>query len=156
MAFLLLLPLIVVALAEIAVFVQVAHLIGLGPALLTLLAMSLLGAGLMRSQGLATVTRARAALQRRELPIRELFDGACILIGGVLLLLPGFLTDVLGILLLLPPMRTLLRGLLLRWLAGRRPGDAGPGRRAAPPVIDVEFEEVPDRTPLDRRSGDRR
>src|SRR5688572_437128 len=105
MALLLLLPLIVVPLAEIAVFVQVSHLIGFGPALLAIFSTALLEAVLMRSQGLVTLTRARAALERRELPIHELFDGACILVGGGLLLLPGFLTDVLGILLLLPPVR---------------------------------------------------
>lgn len=109
MAFLLLLPLFLVAVAEIALFVQVGQWIGLGPTVLAVVATTLLGAALLRAQGLGALRRAQAALDRRELPVKELFDGACILVGGLLLILPGFLTDALGLLLLLPPVRALLR-----------------------------------------------
>ena len=109
MAFLLLLPLFLVAVAEIALFVRVGQWIGLGPTVLAVVATALLGAALLRAQGLGALRRAQAALDRRELPVKELFDGACILVGGLLLILPGFLTDALGLLLLLPPVRALLR-----------------------------------------------
>lgn len=109
MAFLLLLPLFLVAVAEIALFIQVGQWIGLGPTVLAVVATTLLGAALLRAQGLGALRRAQAALDRRELPVKELFDGACILIGGLLLIMPGFLTDMLGLLFLLPPVRALLR-----------------------------------------------
>lgn len=157
MGFLLLLPLIIVPLAEIAVFVQVANAIGLAPALLALLASAVLGVGLIRSQGPATLARARAALDRRELPVRELFDGACILIGGGMLLVPGFLSDVLGLLLLLPPVRGLLRVALLRWIGTRATvlGGSDRGGGSTPGVIDVDFEVVHDPAKADRQIADR-
>ena len=152
MAFLLLLPLILVPIAEIAIFIEVGQAIGLGPTLLGIVATGVLGALLMRAQGLGTLARARTALARRELPVRELFDGVCILIGGVLLLTPGFLTDVVGLLFLLPPTRALLRALIWRRLLQRaRTHVPNARRRGGAPVIDGEFHEVQPRGAPDPR-----
>jgi UPF0716 protein FxsA len=59
------------------------------------------------------------ALDERRTPTREVVDGALVVIGGILLMIPGFISDVIGILFLLPPTRALTRPLLLRNLRSR-------------------------------------
>jgi len=142
---LLLIALIVVPLAEIAVFIQVGGWIGLAPTLLTVILTAVLGAVLLRRQGLHTVQEAQAKLNRQEAPIRELFDGLCLFAAGALLLTPGFLTDVVGFALLVPPVRLWIARILWRRLMaspslqgaraqgwhrgapGAGPGATGPG-----------------------------
>lgn len=103
---------IAVPLIEIAVFIQVGGLIGLWPTIALVLVTAVVGTSLLRAQGLATLSRAQASMQRGEMPLREVFDGACLLVAGVLLLTPGFVTDAMGLLLFLPPVRAGLLGWL--------------------------------------------
>jgi UPF0716 family protein affecting phage T7 exclusion len=117
----LVLLLIVVPAAELFVLVQVAHLIGLIPALLVLLLVSILGAWLLKREGAAAWRRVRGAVARGEMPAIEVADGALVLLGGALLLTPGFITDACGLLLLIPKVRAALRGAIRRlmWRWGR-------------------------------------
>lgn len=101
---------IAVPLLEIAVFIQVGGFIGLWPTIGLVLLTAVVGTSLLRAQGLATLNRAQASMQRGEMPLREVFDGACLLVAGVLLLTPGFVTDAMGLLLFLPPVRAGLLG----------------------------------------------
>lgn len=116
---LLLVLLIVIPLAELYVIVQVAHLIGLVPTLVVLLAVSFAGAWLLKREGAAAWRRVRDATARGEMPATQVADGALVLLGGALLLTPGFITDAAGLLLLIPGVRVALRGgirrLLWRW-----------------------------------------
>lgn len=141
---LLVLLFIVLPLAELYVIIQVGGAIGVGPTLALLLAASIAGAALARSQGRTAWERFNRALAEGRMPAREVFDGAMIIVGGALLLTPGFITDVVGIALLLPPGRAAVRGLLRRTLASRTraawrvssyasraAGSAVRGRRAA-------------------------
>ncbi len=125
-------------LAEIAVFVRVGSAIGIWPTLALVLVSAFGGLAIVRLQGLATLRRARAALDRAGLPTVELFNGACLVVAGILLLIPGFLSDFVGLLLLVPPLRTGLR----LWLGRRLGGKAGHGGRRATVVIEGEFAEV--------------
>lgn len=109
--------LLVVPLAELWVIVQMADRIGLAVTVLLLLAVSVAGAWLLKQQGLATWRRLQSTLRRREVPASEVTDGALILLGGALLLTPGFLTDAVGLVLLLPPTRGALKGAVRRVLA---------------------------------------
>jgi UPF0716 protein FxsA len=115
----LVLLLIAVPVAELFVLVQVAHVIGLIPALLVLLLVSILGAWLLKREGAAAWRRVRDAVARGEMPAIEVADGALVLLGGALLLTPGFITDACGVLLLIPRVRVALRGairrLIMRW-----------------------------------------
>ena len=133
----LLLAFVCVPLAELWVLWQVGDAIGILPTLGVLLADSVLGGVLMRSQGRAAWRRFNAALASGRPPAREVIDGALIIVGGALLLTPGFLTDLLGLALLLPPTRAVLRRALLR-RAGRRlvvhAFGAGPGGARGPDV----------------------
>ena len=150
MRFLLLFALfLAVPIAELYVIVEVVgEALGLLPTLLLLVVDSIIGAALLRSQGRAAWRRFREALAAGRLPHREVLDGALVILGGALLITPGFLTDALGLALLLPPTRALARRALVRGLRGRvivSAADAGErGRRSAPArrLYDVEGTAV--------------
>ena len=107
---LLLLAFVLIPLVEIYLLIQVGSAIGALPTVLAVVGTAALGSVLIRSQGLTTLTRARVNLDRGELPAVEILEAACLVIAGVLLLTPGFVTDALGFLLLVPMLR---RGLIL-------------------------------------------
>src|SRR3954467_8792750 len=110
---------VVVPLVEIYVIIQVGQAIGPWWTIALLIADSILGAMLMRSQGRSAWRRFQLALAEGRPPAREVIDGALVIFGGALLLTPGFVTDIFGIALLLPPSRALVRGLLVRNFAAR-------------------------------------
>src|SRR3954452_150198 len=110
-----------VPILELYVILQVADVIGGWQTLAVLIAESLLGTWLVKREGRRTWRAFQAALDRRRPPAREVADGALVIVGGTLLLTPGFLTDIVGFFFLLPPTRPLARRLLLR-VAGRRVG----------------------------------
>lgn len=105
--------------AELVVIVEVANAIGILPMLLLLILGWPLGAWAIRSQGRAVWRRLAAAAREQRSPGREVLDGALVLIGGTLIMIPGFITDALGLLCLLPPTRALLRHRFLQSLSGR-------------------------------------
>ena len=165
MALYLLLALICVPILEIAVFIQAGAVIGLWPTIGLVVLTAVAGTWLLRQQGLATLARAQRSMEHNQLPVNELFDGLCLLIGGILLLTPGFVTDSVGLLLLVPGVRALLRAwvghVLARsghvHVAGRHfvMRDVGPGHgRDEPPetwtatedetVIEVDYTEIED------------
>ncbi|MEK6277780.1 MAG: FxsA family protein [Actinomycetota bacterium] len=153
---------IVVPIAELYVIIQVGQWIGVLPTLAILVGDALLGSWLLRQQGRAAWLRFNAAIEEQRFPGRETADGVMIVVGGTLLLTPGFITDVAGLLLLIPPTRALIRRGLFRFLRrrfrvvegpatwgyermrGREPA-GGPGARGAGRPYDVEGtgHEVP-------------
>jgi len=112
----------VLPIAELFVIVQVASGVGVLNTIGLLVLVSVVGAWLCRREGIGVLRRIRTALDRYELPHRELVDGGLVLFAGALLLTPGFITDVLGVLLLLPPTRMIVRQAVLRVLARRTAG----------------------------------
>jgi UPF0716 protein FxsA len=113
--FALILVFILVPLAELYVIFKVGDWIGWAPTLLLLVADSLLGTWLMRSQGRAVWRRFQLTMEEGRIPHREVFDGVLVIFGGAFLITPGFLTDIIGFALLIPPTRSLVR----RWLIRR-------------------------------------
>src|SRR3954467_8407412 len=111
---LLLVIFVLVPIAELAVIIQVGQEIGVWWTIAILIADSILGSLLMRSQGRIAGRRFNEALQAGRPPAREVLDGVLVIFGGAFLLTPGFITDVFGLTFLLPPTRALLRGLLVR------------------------------------------
>jgi UPF0716 protein FxsA len=107
---------------EIYVIIQVGHVIGLLPALALLIIISMVGASLVKREGLGVWRRVQERIDAREVPGRELVDGLLVLFAGALLLTPGFVTDAVGILLLLPPVRAGIRALATRRFAHRVSG----------------------------------
>ena len=116
---LLVLLLVVVPLVEIYLLVQVGQVIGALPTIALLVGMSVLGAWLLRREGAKTWTAFRAALSSGRVPAREVADGALVILGGALLLTPGFATDVVGLALVLPLTRAVFRRALTGIVARR-------------------------------------
>ncbi|MEA2482587.1 MAG: protein FxsA [Thermoleophilaceae bacterium] len=137
----LLLIFIVVPIAELYVIFKVGDLIGWAPTLVLLVADSLLGTWLMRSQGRAVWQRFQATMQSGRLPHREVFDGVLVIFGGAFLITPGFLTDIIGFLLLLPPTRSLFRRWVIR-RGGRIFGISIAGRSASGKPVDPKDFDV--------------
>jgi UPF0716 protein FxsA len=106
---------VVVPLLELALLVQVGRWIGLLPTVGIVAATGLLGAWLARTQGLRALTELQAQTARGQMPAQAMLDGAAILVGGIVLLTPGILSDLLGFALLLPPTRHRLQ----RWAVER-------------------------------------
>ena len=104
----------VVPIVEIYVIIQVGQWIGFLNTVGLLLLVSLLGAWLVKRQGLGVMARIREQRSAGRIPATEAFDGAIILVAGVLLVIPGFVTDALGLLLLLPPVRAVVRRFVSR------------------------------------------
>ena len=116
MALYILLALIGVPLIEIATFIQVGDRIGLWATLAVVILTAILGTFLLRRQGMDTIRRAQMNLERGDMPLAQIFDGVFLLIAGVLLLTPGFVTDGVGFLLFIPQVRAALRHFLLKRL----------------------------------------
>jgi len=141
---------IVVPIAELYVIIQVGGLIGVGPTLALLLAGAILGSMLLRHQGRGAWRRFNEALAARRFPGREVADGALILVGGTLLVTPGFITDAFGLALLFPPTRAVTRRLIRPFLIRRFAIVSFPPRDAASPRsydFDATGEEVPPENP---------
>ena len=109
------------ALAEVVVYVLVASQIGLGWTILATLATSALGGALLSRQGTKALTELRLRAQEHRAPGRALGDAGLVALGGLLMLLPGFLGDLLGLLCLLPGTRALPRAVFARLIARRVP-----------------------------------
>lgn len=114
MAKLLFIGFLTVPLLEIYLFIQVGSIIGAIPTILTILLTAVIGALLLKSQGLATLGRVQSQLNSGHLPATELVEGMMLLVAGALLLTPGFFTDAIGFALLARPVRLFLinKGLL--------------------------------------------
>jgi UPF0716 protein FxsA len=107
---------VVIPATELYVLIEVGSEIGALTTIWLVILTALLGGWMVRQQGLGVMFRIREQMQRGEPPGIEILEGALLLIMGVLLLLPGFITDALGFLLLIPPLR---RWLILHWLKRR-------------------------------------
>ena len=147
MALWFLLAFIGVPLVEIALFIQIGGLIGLWPTIAIVIATAVAGTALIRRQGLNTLQRAQQEMDAQRLPVRELFDGICLIFAGAMLLTPGFLTDTVGFALLVPPLRTLLGRYIwhaLRKAKGVQFEMAGdqPFRDDGGPIVDADAVEI--------------
>jgi UPF0716 protein FxsA len=152
MAILLLILFLGVPALEIAVFITVGGWLGIWPTLALTLLTAIAGSALLRQQGLQTLMRARDSLDRGVLPLAQVFEGVFLLLAGVLLLTPGFVTDTVGLALFVPAFRQYLVGAIGRWLVatGRvRAAGPGPHEPAGPRagagggrVIEGDFEVI--------------
>lgn len=111
--------LVIVPLAELAVMLAVGHWIGIWATIALLFVVSLLGFVLVKHQGLGVWRRIRAEIRDGQVPAAAALDGALVLVAGVLLLIPGFITDALGFVLLVPAVRGLIRRFASRRITRR-------------------------------------
>lgn len=141
---------------EIALFVTLGGWLGLWLTLLIVVGTGFLGVFILRQQGLRAMSDMQGALRGIQGPLSPMAHNALIMMAGVLLVLPGFLTDALGLLLLVAPVR--------EWVIARFAGNVGtfrqrgrtpdwrdgPGSRASAEVIDAEYSEIDPEHPKKR------
>ncbi len=146
MPLLLLLALFVGApLVEIYVLIRVGAQIGALSTIALCIFTAVLGATLIRIQGLSALLRIRSGLDRGELPALEMLAAALLVIAGALLLTPGFVTDSFGFLLLVPAVRyAIARHVIERYSERMPPPGAGPGGARRIDVIEGEFRRLDD------------
>ncbi|MFQ5439144.1 MAG: FxsA family protein [Paracoccaceae bacterium] len=125
---------VIVPVVEIALFISLGGLIGLWPTVALILLTAILGTSIMRAQGLAVLGRLQSAFSKGGNPTGPIAEGAMILIAGLLLLTPGFLTDSVGFALLVPIVRTGVIGRVSAALLAR--GHGGFQQSAAAPETD--------------------
>lgn len=121
MGCLLLVAFLVVPVAELWVVLRVADVIGGWETIGLLIVMSFVGSWLVKREGARAWGAFQTAMKEGRVPAKETADGALVILGGALLLTPGFLTDVLGVLCLLPPTRVVVRRTLLRFALRHNP-----------------------------------
>jgi UPF0716 protein FxsA len=109
----------IIPVIEVYLLIKVGSLIGAVPTVALLLAISMAGAWLVRHQGFEIMRRIQNELAQGRLPAAELLDGAMVLVGGVLLLTPGFFTDFLGLFFLIPFTRAIIKQFVRLWLQRR-------------------------------------
>ncbi|MEB5620482.1 membrane protein FxsA [Vibrio cholerae] len=110
---------IAVPVIEIALFIQVGGVLGVWPTIALVLLTAIVGASLVRSQGLQTLLTVQQRLAQGQLPAQQILEGVMLAVAGVLLLTPGFFTDILGMLVLLPaPRAYLAKQLMSRVVVG--------------------------------------
>lgn len=107
----------VVPIVELFVLIEVGDVIGAGWTVLLVIGTAVLGAYLVKLQGLQTLQRAQLAMQQGQPPAMEMLEGAALFISGFLLLIPGFVTDAIGFALLIPSLR---RSLLMPIIANSK------------------------------------
>jgi UPF0716 protein FxsA len=172
MGLLLVLAFIVVPIAELYVIIQVGEAIGVVPTILLLLLDAFVGSWLLKREGRAAWRRFNEALREGRIPAKEVADGFLVIVGGALLIAPGFLSDIVGVLFLIPPTRAVARRILHRWTlgrvaivgvpvgaamggfgraSGRGRGSTNGGGASRGYDYDVDAEEVPDEADWDHR-----
>ena len=104
--------LLIIPIAEIAVFILVGQYIGLLPTLGLILATAVIGAALLRIQGFSILRSLSIEANAGRVPSRELVHGAMVVVAGILLITPGFITDCIGFLLFIPPVRDFIWSLV--------------------------------------------
>ncbi|EGQ7979170.1 membrane protein FxsA [Vibrio cholerae] len=110
---------IAVPVIEIALFIQVGGVLGVWPTIALVLLTAIVGASLVRSQGLQTLLTVQQRLAQGQLPAQQILEGVMLAVAGVLLLTPGFFTDILGMLVLLPaPCAYFAKQLMSRVVVG--------------------------------------
>jgi len=130
-----------VPLVEIYFLIKVGSVIGAVPTIALVVFTALLGAMLLRFQGLVTLTRSRQVMAQGQLPALEMLEGLLLVFAGALLLTPGFVTDAIGFLFLVPPFRQAL----IRWFLSKSEfrvqqfGDSSGPQRSGQHTIEGEY-----------------
>ncbi|AOU99487.1 hypothetical protein BI364_02575 [Acidihalobacter yilgarnensis] len=130
-------------LLELYLLIKVGTLIGALPTVALVVGTALLGAFLLRRQGLSNYRRMQQSMARGEVPAQEMMEGVVILVGSVLLLVPGLITDVIGLLCLLPPLRRAIIAFWLRRVRVEMKVSAGGGGPDRGRVYDAEYRHLP-------------
>lgn len=138
-----LLAFVLVPIVEIGIFIEFGGWIGLWPTLGIILCTAVIGSVLLRQQGYRTFERAKIRLQQNQAPLSEIFDVLCLFASGLLLLTPGFMTDIFGGVLLIPFIRARIRQIITKQKESDTRG----------PIIEGEYQRLPPKGDPDRGSN---
>jgi len=130
-----------VPLVEVYLFIQVGRVIGALPTIALCIFTAVSGTWLFRQQGMQTFRRVQEKVRLGEPPAVDMVEAMLVLLAGLLLLIPGFFTDIVGLLCLIPPVRARLARALTRRLTVNRPGRTDKGFV----IIEGEYEEEQDK-----------
>lgn len=131
-----------VPLIEIALFIQIGGIIGLGWTLAIVILTAILGTMLVRSQGLAVMNQLRGSFEELKDPTEPLAHGAMVLFSGALLLTPGFFTDAVGFALLIPGIRQGIYQFIRKRITVQEIRYGTPPEDVDPTIIDAEYEDL--------------
>ena len=134
----------IVPVIELYLIIEVSHQVGFGNTLIALVFISVIGAWMVKREGLEIIRKTQIELAKGQLPGKQIVVGLLILLAGVLMLTPGFATDVIGLFLLFPLTRVMLRSFLTRrFIKKLETGQAflwGSKNNADQQVVDVEWD----------------
>ena len=138
----------VVPIVEIYLLIQVGSVIGALPTILLVIATAVIGAFLLRQQGMSTLARFQNSMAAGTLPAKEMIEGVLLLVGGALLMTPGFFTDTIGFMCLIPFTRKLMvEQVIKRSLFKVQGGPAGFGQSSVnDDIIEGEYSHKPTQT----------
>jgi UPF0716 protein FxsA len=131
----------IIPFVEIYLLLQIGGIVGVFPTIALVVLTAIIGAVLLRQQGLATWQRFQDNLAKGTLPAYEMVEGPILLVGGALLLTPGFFTDIIGFACLIPPMRKKIAQYIIekRLVQAGVPPHQQP--KSQPDVIEGEFRK---------------
>ncbi|MFV1993595.1 MAG: FxsA family protein [Acidiferrobacterales bacterium] len=133
----------IIPLAEIWFLIKVGGIVGAGWTVFLVVFTAVVGAALVRVQGLSTLNRIQQSMQQGKMPAVEMFEGLALFLAGALLLTPGFFTDAIGFSLLIPPLRRLIiKSILMRSVVKMSGGSdikPGGGSAADPKPLDGQW-----------------
>jgi len=143
---LLLLVFLIVPIVEIYLLIQIGEVIGAGWTVVGVVSTAVIGAWLVKAQGIITLHRAQKTIRSGDVPALEVVEGLFLLIAGALLITPGFVTDAFGFACLTPSLRRPLAGLLatrLITVVARKNDEASrANRQSGPQTYDAEYKDL--------------
>ncbi|PFJ13170.1 membrane protein FxsA [Bacillus cereus] len=101
---------------EITVLIGLSHVIGLWSTFAMIVFTGIVGVYLAKRQGFKVLREIQFKLNRGEMPGEAVLDGIFIFVGGILLVIPGYVTDIIGFIFVVPVTRTLLKPLVIKWM----------------------------------------
>jgi len=140
--FYLLIIFIILPIIEISIFIQVGGFVGTFNTILIIFLTAAVGVYFVRQQGFRTFQKIAVELQNQKIPVQGMFDGLVILISGILLVTPGFLTDIIGFLGLIPQTRIFLLGIIKNLFLQRYSNAHKQYKKDMDETIDGDFIEI--------------
>ena len=144
MFFYLLIIFIILPIIEISIFIQVGGFLGTFNTILIIFLTAAVGVYFVRQQGFRTFQKISSELQNQQIPVQGMFDGLVILVAGILLVTPGFLTDIIGFLGLVPQTRVFLLGIIKKIFLQRYSNVHKQYKKGMDETIDGDFIEIED------------
>lgn len=144
MFFYLLIIFIILPIIEISIFIQVGGFLGTFNTILIIFLTAAVGVYFVRQQGFRTFQKISSELQNQQIPVQGMFDGLVILVAGILLVTPGFLTDIIGFLGLVPQTRVFLLGIIKNLFLQRYSNVHKQYKKDMDETIDGDFIEIED------------